>query len=88
MFIARGLPLSVTGLEQGVSSAAPPLLHAQIQPQTTGRAQTYWKSGAPRGYTSSEVSVWRKTPDHFDAIKVGLTATPELPRCSADTVES
>jgi type I restriction enzyme R subunit len=29
-----------------------------------------------RGYTSSEVSVWRKTLDHFDAIKVGLTATP------------
>ena len=29
-----------------------------------------------RGYTSSELSVWRKTLDHFDAIKVGLTATP------------
>jgi type I restriction enzyme R subunit len=29
-----------------------------------------------RGYTSSEVSIWRKTLDHFDAIKVGLTATP------------
>lgn len=29
-----------------------------------------------RGYTSSEVAVWRKTLDHFDAIKVGLTATP------------
>ena len=29
-----------------------------------------------RGYTSSELSVWRKTLDHFDAIKIGLTATP------------
>src|SRR6185436_15073198 len=29
-----------------------------------------------RGYTSSEVSVWRKTLEHFDAVKVGLTATP------------
>lgn len=29
-----------------------------------------------RGYTSSEVAIWRKTLDHFDAVKVGLTATP------------
>jgi len=29
-----------------------------------------------RGYTSSEVGIWRKTLDHFDAIKIGLTATP------------
>lgn len=29
-----------------------------------------------RGYTSSELSVWRKTIDYFDAIKIGLTATP------------
>jgi type I restriction enzyme R subunit len=29
-----------------------------------------------RGYTSSELSTWRNTLDHFDAIKVGLTATP------------
>lgn len=29
-----------------------------------------------RGYTSSELSVWRGSLDHFDAIKVGLTATP------------
>ncbi|MBI3208784.1 MAG: DEAD/DEAH box helicase family protein [Candidatus Solibacter usitatus] len=29
-----------------------------------------------RGYTSSEAAVWRKTLDHFDAIKIGLTATP------------
>ena len=29
-----------------------------------------------RGYTSSELSVWRNTIDHFDAIKIGLTATP------------
>jgi len=29
-----------------------------------------------RGYTSSEVAVWRQTLDHFDAIKIGLTATP------------
>jgi type I restriction enzyme R subunit len=29
-----------------------------------------------RGYTSSEVSTWRRTLDHFDALKVGLTATP------------
>ena len=29
-----------------------------------------------RGYSSGELSVWRKTLDHFDAIKIGLTATP------------
>ncbi len=29
-----------------------------------------------RGYTAQEVSVWRSTLDHFDAIKIGLTATP------------
>lgn len=29
-----------------------------------------------RGYTSAELSIWRKTLDHFDAIKLGLTATP------------
>ena len=29
-----------------------------------------------RGYTSSEAGIWRKTLDHFDAVKIGLTATP------------
>ena len=29
-----------------------------------------------RGYTSKELSVWRSTLDHFDAIRIGLTATP------------
>jgi type I restriction enzyme R subunit len=29
-----------------------------------------------RGYTSAEQSVWRETIDHFDGIKIGLTATP------------
>ena len=29
-----------------------------------------------RGYTSAELSVWRHTLDHFDGIKIGLTATP------------
>ena len=29
-----------------------------------------------RGYTSSELSIWRNTLNHFDAITVGLTATP------------
>ena len=29
-----------------------------------------------RGYTSSELSTWRKVLDYFDAIKIGLTATP------------
>ena len=29
-----------------------------------------------RGYTTAVLSVWRDTLDHFDAIKVGLTATP------------
>lgn len=29
-----------------------------------------------RGYTAAEVSVWRSTLDHLDAIKIGLTATP------------
>ncbi len=29
-----------------------------------------------RGYTSQEVSKWRETLDHFDAVKIGLTATP------------
>ena len=29
-----------------------------------------------RGYTATELAVWRQTLDHFDAIKIGLTATP------------
>lgn len=29
-----------------------------------------------RGYTSSEDSKWREALDHFDGIKIGLTATP------------
>jgi len=29
-----------------------------------------------RGYTASESAIWRKTLEHFDAIKIGLTATP------------
>jgi type I restriction enzyme, R subunit len=29
-----------------------------------------------RGYSSTEAGIWRKTLDHFDAIKIGLTATP------------
>ena len=29
-----------------------------------------------RGYTAQEQSVWRATLEHFDAIKIGLTATP------------
>jgi type I restriction enzyme R subunit len=29
-----------------------------------------------RGYTSQEISVWRSVLDYFDAIKIGLTATP------------
>lgn len=29
-----------------------------------------------RGYTAKQFAIWRKTLDHFDAIKIGLTATP------------
>lgn len=29
-----------------------------------------------RGYTSQEVSKWREVLNHFDAVKIGLTATP------------
>jgi type I restriction enzyme, R subunit len=29
-----------------------------------------------RGYTGNELAVWRETLDHFDGIKIGLTATP------------
>lgn len=29
-----------------------------------------------RGYSAKQSSVWRDTLDHFDAIKIGLTATP------------
>jgi type I restriction enzyme R subunit len=29
-----------------------------------------------RGYTSQQLNVWRSTLEHFDAIKIGLTATP------------
>jgi len=29
-----------------------------------------------RGCTASELAIWRQTLDHFDAIKIGLTATP------------
>jgi type I restriction enzyme R subunit len=30
----------------------------------------------PPRLTSAELSVWRNTLDHFDAVKIGLTATP------------
>nr|MBA3354043.1 DEAD/DEAH box helicase family protein [Blastocatellia bacterium] len=29
-----------------------------------------------RGYTAQETSIWRKTLNHFDAVRIGLTATP------------
>jgi type I restriction enzyme R subunit len=29
-----------------------------------------------RGYTSKETNIWRSVLNHFDAIKIGLTATP------------
>jgi type I restriction enzyme R subunit len=29
-----------------------------------------------RGYTAQETSVWREILEHFDAVKIGLTATP------------
>ena len=29
-----------------------------------------------RGYTAQEAAIWRNALDHFDAIKIGLTATP------------
>ena len=29
-----------------------------------------------RGYTATQLAVWKQTLDHFDAIKIGLTATP------------
>ncbi len=29
-----------------------------------------------RGYTASETAIWRKVMDYFDAVKIGLTATP------------
>ena len=29
-----------------------------------------------RGYSTAEIATWRKTLDHFDTIKIGLTATP------------
>lgn len=31
-----------------------------------------------RGYTMQETSIWRETIRHFDAVKIGLTATPAL----------
>lgn len=31
-----------------------------------------------RGYTTKETSAWRNTLDYFDAIKIGLTATPAV----------
>lgn len=29
-----------------------------------------------RGYTAQETSIWREVINHFDAVKIGLTATP------------
>jgi type I restriction enzyme R subunit len=31
-----------------------------------------------RGYTAQEISKWREALEHFDAIQIGLTATPAL----------
>ena len=32
-----------------------------------------------RGYTAKDTAVWRGVLDHFDAVKIGLTATPASP---------
>ena len=29
-----------------------------------------------RGYTAQEISKWREVLEHFDAVQIGLTATP------------
>ena len=29
-----------------------------------------------RGYTAKDTATWRAVLDHFDAVKIGLTATP------------
>lgn len=31
-----------------------------------------------RGYTAKETAIWRRTLDYFDAIKIGLSATPAI----------
>jgi len=31
---------------------------------------------AIRGYTAKETAIWRDVLEHFDAVKIGLTATP------------
>src|SRR5206468_1142764 len=31
-----------------------------------------------RGYTAAETSLWRNTLEHFDAVRIGLTATPAV----------
>ena len=31
-----------------------------------------------RGYTAKDTAIWRRTLEHFDAIKIGLTATPAI----------
>ncbi len=31
-----------------------------------------------RGYTTQELSIWREVITHFDAVKIGLTATPAV----------
>ena len=40
-----------------------------------------------RGYTAVEQSVWRSTLDHFDAVKIGLTAAPAAHRRCAGRPE-
>jgi type I restriction enzyme R subunit len=32
-----------------------------------------------RGYSAQATSIWRNTLQHFDAVRVGLTATPAAP---------
>jgi type I restriction enzyme R subunit len=44
--------------------------------RSTFRASCALHPHSARSYTASQTAVWRQTLEHFDAIKIGLTATP------------
>jgi type I restriction enzyme, R subunit len=53
-----------------------PLIYQSIPPIPIHAFDLIIADECHRGYTMQETSLWRDTISHFDAVKIGLTATP------------
>lgn len=60
----------------GVASEEPVDSDADVLNIPTHAFDLVFADECHRSYTTSELAIWRQTLDHFDAIKIGLTATP------------